>query len=103
MAQGLYRQACRSFQEAAARRGEPLHALIARACAFFVFLRRRMEILCDAFEARGQGGTAKALRMRLLHEIRLPAPPRSSWLNRFPILQEIVCVAGWTAQAWRHA
>ena len=103
MSQGLYRQACRSFQEAAARTGEPLHALIARACAFSDAPRRRMEILCDAFEALGQVDTAKALRLRLLHEVRPPAPPRPSWLDRFPVLQEIVYVAGWTAHAWRHA
>ncbi len=103
MSQGLYRQACRSFLEAAQKTGEPLHALIARACAFSDAPKRRMEILCDAFEAAGQAGTAGALRLRLLNEMSSFTPERPNWLARFPLLQEIVCVAGWTAQAWRHA
>ena len=103
MSQGLYRQACRSFLEGAQKTGEPLHALIARVCAFSDAPRRRMEIICDAFEASGHVNTAKALRVRLLYEEYDPGPERPSWLANFPLLQEIVCVAGWTAQAWRHA
>ncbi len=102
MDQGRHRQACCSFLEAAQESGEPLHAIIARACAFSNSPSRRMEILCDAFEASGHAATAKSLRLRLLRGEYVPVPARPGWLHRFPRLQEVVAVAGWTAQAWKH-
>jgi tetratricopeptide (TPR) repeat protein len=105
MEEGAYRAAALSFLDADRERPDmPLHRIIARACLMTAAPEDHMRKLCEAFEGLGREHMAAALRRRLLEYPEFQAyagPP--SWLDRHPRLKEAVCVASYTAWAWKEA
>jgi hypothetical protein len=59
--------------------------------------------LCDAFESLGNSTAAANLRRRLLHKAAPEERPSPRWLDNYPVLREVVHVAGYAAWAWRRA
>lgn len=103
MEQGEYREAALGFLDAAKEApGQPLHKVIARACLLSRAPDADMSRLCDAFGRLGYDSTARSLRRRLLAYEPYAAPEAASWLDRFPLLQDVVQVASHTALAWRQ-
>ena len=105
MLSGEHRAAALSFLEAGRQKpDQPLHSMIARACLLTTRPEAYMSQICEALEGLGYKPTANELRHRLLEypEFRGTAA-RSSWLDRYPRLKEIVSVASYTAWAWKQA
>ena len=105
MLSGEYRAAALSFLEAGKHKpDQPLHAMIARACLLTTRPEAYMSQICEALEGLGYKPTASELRRRLLEypELRGTAA-RSSWLDRYPRLKEVVSVASYAAWAWKQA
>lgn len=82
---------------------QPLHALIGRTCMFTPAPEEHMNDLVRGLTACGYGATADKLRWRLLQPPKTETEERSSFLDRFPLLCDIVSVATHTFKAWRHA
>jgi tetratricopeptide (TPR) repeat protein len=105
MGEGAYKAAALSFLDAGRERPDmPLHRIIARACLMTAAPEDHMRQLCRAYESLGRKHMAAALRRRLLEYPEFHAyagPP--SWLDRHPRLKEAVCVASYTAWAWKEA
>ena len=103
MEDGRYRSAALSLLDASRDgEGRPLHTVVARACLLTEQPDASMENVCDAFERMDHKATAVTLRRRLLTYQPFKEREPSSWLDRFPLLKEAVCVASYTAWAWKH-
>ncbi len=82
----------------------PLHAVIGRACLFTPAPEEHMRHLVQALVDVGHASTAGRLHSRLLREEEQEEPaPASGFLHRFPVLHDILSVAGYTFKAWRTA
>lgn len=103
MEEGAYREAALSFLDAGREEAKSLHGIISRACLLTPKPEEGMHKLCEAFEGLGRADTALVLRKRLLSYRPYSVARRSSWLDRFPRLKEVVCVASYTARAWKEA
>lgn len=82
---------------------QPLHTLIGRTCMFTPAPEEHMLGLIKALAANGHGATATSLHRRLFQPPREAEEETHSFLARFPMLHDIVCVASHTFKAWRHA
>ncbi|MDL2216632.1 hypothetical protein LJB81_02720 [Desulfovibrio sp. OttesenSCG-928-M14] len=102
MEQGEYREAALGFLDATKEaQSQPLHSVIARACLLSERPDQDMGRLCEAFAGLGHDRTARHLKRRLLDYEPYAASVAASWLDRFPLLRDIVGVASQTALAWR--
>lgn len=100
-----YRGAVASFLEHCQERPElPFHAVIARACLRTPNPEENLDKLCDALSATGQKKRASKLRSRLFFEGGdYPIRGKSSWLESYPRLKEVLDIASHTMSLWRQA
>lgn len=101
---GEIKAAALSFLEA--HRLEPtqaLHSMISRTCMFTPAPEEHMRDLIKALAASGHGATASKLHWRLLQPQKEMEEEEDSFLARFPMLYDIICVATHTFKTWRHA
>lgn len=105
MQRGEVKVAALLFMEAHAQDpSTPLHALVSRVCLFTPAPEEHMRGLVKALADAGHASTAGRLHMRLLSaEEQEETAAAVSFLDRFPVLQDIVSVAGYTFKAWRTA
>lgn len=82
---------------------QPLHALIGRACIFTPAPEEHMRDLLAALVEAGHSATAMRLENRLMAAPREESSHRTGFLEQFPLLYDIVCVATHTFKTWRHA
>ncbi|MDR3073749.1 MAG: hypothetical protein LBV01_03350 [Deltaproteobacteria bacterium] len=82
---------------------QPLHALIGRTCMFTPAPEEHMRELVRALAEAGHDATAGKLHWRLLQPAKVEEEEHSGFLDRFPLLNDIVSVAAYTFKAWRHA
>ncbi len=82
----------------------PLHALISRACLFTPAPEEHMRGLVKALAEAGHASTAGRLHSRLLRNgEREEESEENGFLTRFPVLHDILSVAGHTFKTWRTA
>jgi len=82
---------------------QPLHMLIGRTCMFTPAPEEHMRGLIKALAGNGHSATAGKLHWRLLQPPKAAEEERSAFLDRFPLLCDIVSVATHTFKTWRHA
>lgn len=82
---------------------QPLHGLIGRTCMFTPAPEDHMRRLVKALAGSGHDATASRLERRLLQPPKEEEAEEESFLARFPVLYDIVCVAAHTYKAWRSA
>ncbi len=82
----------------------PLHAMISRACMFTPAPEEHIRGLIRALLDTGHASTAGRLQLRLLtNEASRGEEGKEGFLSRFPVLHDILSVAGHTFKAWRTA
>ena len=82
---------------------QPLHVLIGRTCMFTPAPEEHMCDLVRALSRAGHDATASRLQWRLLPPAKAEEENHSGFLDRFPLLQDIVSVAAFTFKTWRRA
>lgn len=81
----------------------PLHSMVGRCCLFTPAPQKTLHGICAALERLGHDSTAARLRLRLEAPDYETPPRRENFLERFPLLYDIVSVASFTYGAWKRA
>lgn len=109
MHQKKFKKAALNFLEHSRERtDQPLYAIVARATQLTDAPVENLTRLCEAYAVLGYAEIAQKLRNRLLsmrraHTAEEAEFDESSWLDKFPLLRDVVDIASCTAWAWRRA